>query len=557
MVVYGHRTFPLEPRRFLSDLHRRLERASGASSRDELSHLVVDVGEAEAGVADALMPDIDADLAELAGWREIAGSVAAAECAHWYDDSESVRASLHRARCAVERVLRQPLPPVVLARSAEGFACYSLFPEQYMAAAEQLLAAMRPGAVFCIGLRSIGSILAHIVGATLQRAGVWALVRSVRPRGHPFDRRVRMDPSLKRLIESSRCDLCAVIDEGPGLSGSSFAAAADELEQLGVPRQRIVLVPAWDADGDRLRSSRGARVWQAHRRFVGEHNPFDGYASREDLSAGRWRALVYPGASQQWPASHPQHERPKFADIHARSVSRFAGLGKFGSRRRERAVAMHAAGFGPKPGDLRNGMLELEWIDGRPATIVSERLLVRAADYLAFVRQECATGIPDSVDELRNMLEINSAAAGVIVDLGWDANALAQGPDERVGVDGRMLAHEWIETSAGFVKVDALDHHDDDFFPGCRDIAWDVAGACVEWNLDPPAAEWLVERYRRLSGDACIRRRLPLYEAAYAAYRVGYAHMAKSSVGDRAEAVRFERLENYYANRLRRFQRGA
>ena len=31
-------------------------------------------------------------------------------------------------------------------------------------------------------------------------------------------------------------------------------------------------------------------------------------------------------------------------------------------------------------------------------------------------------------------------------------------------LDGRMLPHEWIETSSGFLKTDAVDHFDDHFF---------------------------------------------------------------------------------------------
>ena len=51
-----------------------------------------------------------------------------------------------------------------------------------------------------------------------------------------------------------------------------------------------------------------------------------------------------------------------------------------------------------------------------------------------------------------------------------------------VAIDGRMLPHEWLETRMAIVKADALDHHDDHFFPGCQDIAWDIAGASVEWR---------------------------------------------------------------------------
>jgi hypothetical protein len=216
---------------------------------------------------------------------------------------------------------------------------------------------------------------------------------------------------------------------------------------------------------------------------------------------------------------------------------------------------LSAAGFGPKPRALLNGILELDWIDGSPAAQVSNGLLKRAADYLAFVKRQFATGAPDTIDELQLMIQTNTTAAGLVVDVTESASALSREPGERVGVDGRMLAHEWIESSSGFMKVDALDHHDDDFFPGCRDIAWDIAGTCVEWNLEDSAIAWFVDRYRRQSGDACIFRRLPFYEAAYAAYRLGYAHMARNTVADPAEAIRFARLENHYADRLRRFQR--
>ena len=53
----------------------------------------------------------------------------------------------------------------------------------------------------------------------------------------------------------------------------------------------------------------------------------------------------------------------------------------------------------------------------------------------------------------------------------------------RVAVDGRHHPHDWIDAGQQVMKVDALDHHADDFLPGCRDIAWDIAGACVELQV--------------------------------------------------------------------------
>jgi hypothetical protein len=87
--------------------------------------------------------------------------------------------------------------------------------------------------------------------------------------------------------------------------------------------------------------------------------------------------------------------------------------------------------------------------------------------------------------------------------------------EPRVALDGRLQPHEWIASNTALLKVDALDRYDDDFFPGSRDIAWDVAGAIVEFRLNHSEAEDFVSRYAEKSGDSTIRRRRPFYEAAY------------------------------------------
>src|SRR5262249_52710968 len=108
----------------------------------------------------------------------------------------------------------------------------------------------------------------------------------------------------------------------------------------------------------------------------------------------------------------------------------------------------------------------------------------------------------------------------------------------------------WISTPRGLFKVDALDHHDDDFWPGCRDIAWDVAGTVVEFGVEGPAREFFITAYERAAKDRTIRRRLPLYEAAYLAYRVGYANLSAASLQDTNEGATFSRLEDRYRHLL-------
>jgi hypothetical protein len=88
-----------------------------------------------------------------------------------------------------------------------------------------------------------------------------------------------------------------------------------------------------------------------------------------------------------------------------------------------------------------------------------------------------------------------------------------------------MLPHEWIASATGYLKADALDHGDNHFYPGPADIAWDVAGAAVEFELDEPGREYLIDAYISASGDRHIRERLSFYRTAYLAFRAGYTSM--------------------------------
>ena len=129
------------------------------------------------------------------------------------------------------------------------------------------------------------------------------------------------------------------------------------------------------------------------------------------------------------------------------------------------------------------------------------------------------------------MIEVNAGRTPSV-----DRALIEEG--QLVAVDGRMLPHEWIETRAGFLKTDALDHHDDHFFPACQDIAWDIAGAEIEFDLPPGSV-----------GDS---PRLPFYRIAYAAYRFGYARMAEESLGNKPDASRFRQLAAKYEDVLKR-----
>jgi hypothetical protein len=95
-----------------------------------------------------------------------------------------------------------------------------------------------------------------------------------------------------------------------------------------------------------------------------------------------------------------------------------------------------------------------------------------------------------------------------------------------------------------------MDHHDDHFFPGCQDIAWDVAAAVFELDLEEQSRSYFIARYRRLSGDRGIARRLHHYAIAYLSFRLGYATLATSVLGKTADGIRFTGQAQRYARLL-------
>jgi hypothetical protein len=392
------------------------------------------------------------------------------------------------------------LPESVEVGIPEGYAFYGLFPETYLDAAERFYREVRPAESVVIGIRSIGTSLSAAVAGAIAELGGRVHSFTVRPFGHPFDRRVRIDrgnwPDSAHFL---------IVDEGPGASGSSFGATAQALTEIGVPDSRIILFPSWEPDPESLINASARDHWTRHRRFVAQ--PVAMFHGWRDLSAGRWRELFY--SASEAPLIHPQHERLKF--LRDDVLAKFAGFGARGRKAFDRARALHAAGFSPRPLALENGFVFTQFVEGRPSPPPDDRV----AAYLAFIRREFPSREPVDFDNLMLMIRTN-----VEPTPGLDADALSAfraiiESTPAIILDGRMLAHEWIATSSEFLKIDAVDHGDDHFFPGPQDIAWDVAAAHIDLGLDP-------ETYARASGDREIHRRLPFYLAAYSAFRLGY-----------------------------------
>jgi hypothetical protein len=118
-----------------------------------------------------------------------------------------------------------------------------------------------------------------------------------------------------------------------------------------------------------------------------------------------------------------------------------------------------------------------------------------------------------------------------------------------------MQPYEWICSEVGRVlKVDAYTHGDDHFFPGPTDIAWDLAGTIVEWNLDEQAAHFLVSEFQRVSG---IDRTavLPQYILAYTVFRTAYWKMAFSTVIGSPDEERVRHAYEHYRQLTERHAR--
>ncbi|KYG10497.1 hypothetical protein BE21_11660 [Sorangium cellulosum] len=438
------------------------------------------------------------------------------------------------------------VPAMVPTSPPEGFSFYALHPLDFARLAEQL--ASSPAPVRVVGIRSIGTTLSAVTAAALRWRGIRAGRITARPSGHPYDRRVELGVRELAWVEDGIAEGAQfwVADEGPGFSGSSFLSTGDALVGAGVPRGNIVFLGSRAADPDALVAPDGARRWRSFRaeRVVGgKHVPTD---AGEFIGAGTWRRRFYDDESR-WPPSWTSMERFKSLSRDGSRILKFEGMGRYGAECLERARGVARAGFGPAPRDEGEGFLSYRWLPGRPLEPghLSTAVLERLADYCAF--RASAFPVPSpTTDELITMARTNFSA-----DMGNELPAELHLEIARpVLVDGKMDPHEWLGSASGeLFKVDAAGHGDDHFLPGPTDIAWDLAGAIVEWRMAPEARRAFLDRYRRRSGDD-PERRLPAYLLAYALLRLGYAAMAAASLPDEDEARRLAAARHRYRSAL-------
>ena len=468
MIVYRNSEQLADPRALLRECIALLRAMvdQGAADHAQAVRVLIDLGELEAAVADLLFPSADDVSPVLELWHRAAMAIGRLFVASWLQhDSNRLTAAARQALRTLEPLSATIGAGTVRLRVAEGYAYYALYPETYIAAATLFRHGRTPGTAVCIGIRSIGTSLSAVVGAALEAEG-WRVSRlTLRPRGAPFDRRPILTPDLARWIASQRHADFFVIDEGPGLSGSSMCGVADLISGLGVPDRRITLFPSWFADGATFNSDSSRERWRRHAKFCCSFE--DTWLSRgilgqplalEDLSGGAWRRLCYANELEH-PAVHPQHERRKYLRTLSSGghiLFKFAGLGGLGTTKQARAQRLAEAGLTPPVLGFRDGFLMQAFVPGRPLrrSDADAALLNVAARYLAHLRrssdESCIAWEP-----LAEMIGVNVAEG-----LGphWRDRL---GDLERfrpiltapaVAVDGRMMPHEWLATPHGILR---------------------------------------------------------------------------------------------------------
>jgi hypothetical protein len=348
-----------------------------------------------------------------------------------------------------------------------------------------------------------------------------------------------------------------LIDEGPGLSGSSFCGTAALLGGLGVPIERIVLFPSHAPDPAAFRSQEARERWPRYPMF---HVAFEEVVQdvatwppgSPELSVGGWRSLFYRDGIVQ-PAVLGAQERRKYLGP-GPVLHKFAGLGRYGAQARERANRLAAVGFVPAVQGLQHGFTQQSFVASRPLGRGDGegRFLRFAARYLGHLGRTFATGEPARPESLLPMLVANATEAlgEGAVPPGFERHAGSLPPAPAVALDGRVLPHEWLRTGHGYLKTDATDHHRDHGYPGLADVAWDVAGVLAEFDLTEAAAGEFVAAVSEALGDPWLPRRLPFHAAAYLAYRTGHAAFAATALGAAPDGLRMRRARDRYRTLL-------
>jgi len=575
MIVYGSpaRDIPL------AEMVAEVTDLSVTDTLDGLRSFLIACGQLEQAIADENLTRGMQDAARALTDAAAVAFVAAWSAPRTPHESAPLPSAVRHVACETAPYAEQ----VVRVVAPEGFAFYTLYPEQYIEAALQWSSSHpRAARVLVLGVRSIGTTLSAVVAATLSSRSIQARRMTVRPTGHPFNRTAEISGED---IEQSEWAL--IVDEGPGASGSSVAACAEALVSRGFNPDRIAFLPGHAGMPGSAASAETMRWWKTTARFVvplpdmrwqGRSLPevlADSCAAIgvsgqvtdiHDLGGGLWRQHVYPNPAD-YPATATPFERSKYlcrirTPDGPRSVLwKFAGVGAAEEKRRMATLA--AAGWSNPPLGESMGFVAREWLDGAPLTrgdADSEvaraigRYVWEARTEPADLRQRVAALGRISHMAYHNTLEgLGKESAESILALAGRLDAASNGGIPGYG-DGRLDPHEWIREPGGrLARTDCAGHDRDHTCVGWQPVWWDLAGALVEWGQDGELERELMDSYAVAGGQLPPPEALAFYHAAYCAFRMGLSRFC-ASCSDVEEANRhlrdYERYRNYFAARV-------
>jgi hypothetical protein len=528
-----------DPGEILNSIEDAVRRAGSRATQarsEELVEALIESGELAQGLADAEFEASGED--EATQLQSAALALACAISRRLLDIEEP--GGIDGVKSTVDALRSMAPRDAVLCRQPEGYAHYAVYPQAYAAAARR---GDWPTPPLVIGLRSIGASLAAVVAVATRAAGVLTL----RPVGPPFRREIRASRTLRARLAAHEGPF-AIVDEGPGLSGSSFAAVAQLLESLGISSERMVFMPSHGGEPGGEACQAVVRRWRRSVRLVASSEDILSFnevgrlfadligtpGCIRDISGGKWRADLLPGRR---PPAWPAQERLKLrlGTGEGEFVARFAGLGRLGAEKFARARMMFAAGFVPEPLALRRGLLLERWVEGRPvAGEPSDALITHLARYIG-LRGRCfpaQPGLGADRAALVEMAMVNSEALGgasLRTRVAGELDALDREavPPRPIYTDGRLHPWEWLWSAEGrLVKTDAVDHACGHDLIGAQDVAWDVAGAVTEFKLSGAQTRRLREQVQHESGLPVPLSRLHAFCLFYSIFQAGLWDMA-------------------------------
>ncbi len=487
-----------------------------------------------------------------------------------------------------------------LMRLNEGFRCQDLSHQDVLALAERFAetAYDRDAECVVIGARTAGSYFAPLVKVRLESLGFrrvfWA---TVRPR---YGTRGIERRKLKTLLRSHPR---VILTDDYSNTGRTLQMLEEEAVSLGIsPRDITVLAPFHPSgkgrlplppetlvipvNQDELHLSRLLQPEPAAR-LLSEILAGEG-ASAISIAETAWSSATNRALHRNYPASF-QVRLKRVYDVeiaagevreHRRIVAKGVGLGWLGYHAYLSGKVLKD--YVPRVLGLRQGVLFMEWVEGRPLAIddLSNEVLERIAEYVA--ARALALELEDDPRARPpflgwGWLELLALFRRVYnVLFGYLKHALILEQLQRRLVyrpsliDGRMRPDEWRVNNGALIKLDFEQHCFGAPELDVVDPAYDLAVTSFEFFLSSAEEEKLIARYARQTKDVrSLRERVFLYKLLYATAESERLHhrLHSRSGADEQEKIherllwswnfRVSTMNRFTSGLMRRFARGA